>query len=190
MASNNTKVQGLKELNDLLDSLTDPKFRTAALRATAKKVMQHPKKVMEDNAPSELKNEVVIKTKINKIKPGSKIKKGYIKADKFNELYSEVTFSYKKGTHGKESAFGLAMIHNYGRRNPLAKVTGDSQFHVFGKPTNEHIRYIGNTKGTDFVDKVRFETEPQIREDFEKAFLEEVEKQVKRHDKWVNRKAR
>lgn len=35
----NTNVQGLKELNDLLDSLTDPKFRKAALRATAKRVM-------------------------------------------------------------------------------------------------------------------------------------------------------
>ncbi|NEX74800.1 hypothetical protein [Aeromonas rivipollensis] len=183
----NTNVQGLKELNDLLDSLTDPKFRKAALRATAKRVMTPVKSTMIENAPSEIKNDVVIKTKVNTNNKKLGNIKGFIKEDKFNELYSEVTFSYKKGTHGDESAYGMAMIYNYGRRNPLAKVSGDSKFHVFGNPTNEHLRYIGKTPGTYFVDKVRFEAEPKIRSDFEKYFLEEVEKQIKKHDRWIKK---
>ncbi|EQB2600687.1 hypothetical protein ACYHQE_004373 [Aeromonas salmonicida] len=179
----NKHIQGLDNLNSVLDSLVNPKFRKAALRNAAKRSMEPAKSIMEANAPALIKNDVVIKTKVNTDRVKSMKIKGFIKEDKYNELYSEVTFDMKKGKHGKESAFGMAMVFNYGRRNPLAKVKGDSKFFAFGNPTEEPYRYIGATEGNHFVDKVRFESEPIVEAIFTKVLLEEIEKQAKKQDK-------
>ncbi|MGE6115165.1 hypothetical protein ACLHZU_03630 [Aeromonas salmonicida] len=185
-----TKLEGLDDLNKLLDSLTDPKFRARALRNAVKPVMEEVKQDMISAKPESIKDsDVVIKTKVNTGKAeknGSK--QGFIKSDKFNELYSEVTFKTKRGEYGEESAYGMATILNYGRNNPLARVRGDSKFHSFGKPTEESHRYIGVTQGLFFVEKVRFQNENKIAEDFGKRLLDEVEKEIKKQDKRNNRK--
>jgi hypothetical protein len=185
-----TKLEGLDDLNKLLDSLTDPKFRARTLRNAVKPVMEEVKQVMISAKPDSIKDsDVVIKTKVNTGKAeknGSK--QGFIKSDKFNELYSEVTFKTKRGEYGEESAYGMATILNYGRNNPLARVSGDSKFHSFGKPTEESHRYIGVTQGLHFVEKVRFQNENKIAEDFGKRLLDEVEKEIKKQDKRKNRK--
>lgn len=182
MAKSN--ISGLKELNDLLDSLQDPKFRASALRISAKKSMEPVKQEMINSLPSDMKSDdVVIKTTVNTNKKMGNVKEGYISEKKYAELFSEVTFRMKKGEYGNESAYGMAMIHNYGRRNPLARVRGDSKFHSFGKPTEETHRYIGVSAGSHFVDKVRFNTEEQLRSDFEKNLEQEIQRQIKKQDK-------
>lgn len=184
MARGNGNINGLDNLDRLLESLTETKFRRAALRNSAKVALQPVKRAMEDGAPSALKNDVVVKIRINTDK---KMKiKGFVKDDKYNELYSQVTFNGRKGTHGNNSAYGLAMIINYGRRNPLARVRGDSKFHAWGRPTDESHRYIGTTEGTHFVDSVRFESEPGIEKRFKNALLDEIDKQIKKQDRSRN----
>lgn len=181
MARDSRHINGLENLDKLLESLTDPKFRRAALRNSAKVALQPVKKTMEDKAPSVLKNDVVVRIRVNTDK---KMKiKGFVKEDKYNELYSQVTFDSKRGTHGNNSAYGLAMVLNYGRRNPLARVKGDSKFHAWGKPTDETHRYIGTTEGTHFIDTVRFESEPDIEKRFRETLLTEIDKQVKKQDR-------
>lgn len=181
MARDSRHINGLENLDKLLESLTDPKFRRAALRNSAKVALQPVKKTMEDKAPSVLKSDVVVRIKVNTDK---KMKvKGFVKEDKYNELYSQVTFDSKRGTHGNNSAYGLAMVLNYGRRNPLARVKGDSKFHAWGTPTSESHRYIGTTEGTHFVDAVRFESEPDIEKRFRETLLIEIDKQVKKQDR-------
>lgn len=186
-----TNISGLKELNDLLDSLTEPKFRARALRNSAKVSMESVKQEMINSLPTNMKpDDVVVKTKVNTDKKIGKVKKGYIKDDKYSELYSEVTFRTRKGEYGEESAYGMATIMNYGRRNPLARVRGVSKFHSFGKPTEETHRYIGVTEGLHFVEKVRFSTEESLRSEFERNLEQELQTQIKKQDKYRKRKAR
>ncbi|UNU29665.1 hypothetical protein [Aeromonas hydrophila] len=189
MATNN--ISGLKELNDLLDSLTEPKFRTRALRNSAKSSMNSVKQEMVNSLPSNMKaDDVVIKTKVNTDKKMGKVKQGFVQEDKYSELYTEVTFRMKKGEYGEESAYGMAHIMNYGRRNPLARVRGQSKFYSFGKPTEETHRYIGVTEGLHFVEKVRFNTEETLRADFERNLEQELQTQIKKQDKYRKRKNR
>lgn len=186
-----TNISGLKELNGLLDSLTEPKFRRRALRNSAKVSMESVKQEMINSLPTNMKpSDVVTKTKVNTDKKMGKVKKGYIKDDKYSELYSEVTFRTRKGEYGEESAYGMATIMNYGRRNPLARVRGVSKFHSFGKPTEETHRYIGVTEGLHFVEKVRFNTEESLRSEFERNLEQELQTQIKKQDKYRKRKAR
>ncbi|WP_270665450.1 MULTISPECIES: hypothetical protein, partial [unclassified Aeromonas] len=61
-----TNISGLKELNDLLDSLTEPKFRGRALRNSAAASMESVKQEMINSLPTNMKpDDVVLKTKVN-----------------------------------------------------------------------------------------------------------------------------
>ncbi|MFQ2773043.1 hypothetical protein ACK3Y4_20225 [Aeromonas caviae] len=182
MARDSKHIKGLDNLNKLLDSLVDPKFRARALRSAAKQTLAPVKEALKAAAPEMLKNDVVIKTTVNtnKIKiPQS----GYIPDKKYNELYAEVTFDMKKGKYGSESAYGMAMILELGRRNPLARAGKGEGFKVFGKVTDEAFRYIGTTKGLYFVERIRHQQEQAMEENFKKFLLQEIESEIRKQDK-------
>lgn len=181
----NNNLKGLDDLNRLLDSITDDKFRARALRNTAKQAMQPVKAAVEAAAPAILKNDVVIRTTVNTTKKNAIPKSGKWIADKkYNELYSEVTFKTNKtGEFGGESAYGMAMILEYGRRNPLAKIGRGNSFKVFGKVTDEAFRHIGTTQGLYFVEGVRVEQEEQLRIASERILREQIENEIRKQDK-------
>ncbi|WP_139737525.1 hypothetical protein [Aeromonas caviae] len=183
MARDNKHMKGLDDLNKLFDSITDPKFRAKVLRAAAKPVMEDIKQAMEQAAPEVLKPGVIIKTTVNTGKIIKVSKSGKIADNKSSELYSEVTFRTKKGVIGQESYYGMAAILNYGRKNPLAKIGKNTKFYAFGKPTDETHRLIGVTKPLYFIDRVHFEKEKEVEEQFGKNLLDEIQKEVKRQDK-------
>lgn len=181
----NKNIKGLDDLNNLLDSITDDRFRARALRNTAKQSMAPVKAALESAAPQMIKNDVVIRTTVNTTKKNAIPKNGKWIADKkYNELYSEVTFKTNKiGEFGGESAYGMAMILEYGRRNPLAKIGRGNSFKVFGKVTDEAFRHIGTTQGLYFVEKVRIEQEEQLRLNAEKILREQIEAEIRKQDK-------
>ena len=189
MARDSKHIKGLDNLNKLLDSLTDPKFRARALRSAAKQTLAPVKEAMQQAAPDMLKDDVVIKVTVNTNKKIKIPKSGYIPDKKYNELYAEVTFDMKKGKYGTESAFGMAMILELGRRNPLAQASkGGEGFKVFGKVTNEAFRYIGTTKGLYFVERIRHQQETAMEENFKKFLLQEVENEIRKQDKRNSKK--
>lgn len=183
MARDSKHIQGLDNLNKLLDSLTDPKFRARALRSAAKQTLAPVKEALQAAAPAMIKDDVVIKVTVNTSKKIKIPKSGYIPDKKYNELFAEVTFDMKRGKYGTESAFGMAMILELGRRNPLARAGKGEGFKVFGKVTDEAFRYIGTTKGLYFVERIRHQQEQAMEENFKKFLLQEVENEIKRNSK-------
>ena len=63
-----SSIRGKRELDQMLDQLTDPKFRAAALRKAAKVTMEPVKDSLITASPSELKDGVVIRTTVNTTK--------------------------------------------------------------------------------------------------------------------------
>ncbi|HHW4399880.1 TPA: hypothetical protein ACUNCG_000420 [Aeromonas hydrophila] len=181
----NKNIKGLDDLNRLLDSITDDKFRARALRNTAKKAMQPVKSAVEAAAPAILKGDVVIRTTVNTTKKTKIPNNGkWISDKKYNELYSEVSFKTNKTEEfGGESAYGMAMILEFGRRNPLSKIGRGNTFKVFGKVTDEVFRYIGTTQGLYFVERVRVQTAEQLLNDAERILREEIENEIRKQDK-------
>ena len=183
MARDNKNLKGLDDLNKLLDSLQDKKFRARALRNAGKQALEPVKQAMQEAVPDVLKEHVQVKIKVNTNKTPKVGKGGYIKDDQYNELYGRVTFSTKKGLFGKESPYGMAVILNYGRRNPLARIGKDTKFHAFGKETQEIFRNIGTTEPLSFSEKVQFETEDTLAKNFGDVLLKEVQNEIRKQDK-------
>ncbi|MEB6640865.1 hypothetical protein MXM19_08395 [Aeromonas caviae] len=188
MARDSKHIKGLDNLNKLLDSLVDPKFRARALRSAAKQTLAPVKEAVQAAAPALIKDDVVIKVIVNTSKKIKIPQSGYIPDKKYNELYAEVTFDMKKGKYGTESAYGMAMILELGRRNPLARAGKGEGFKVFGKVTDEAFRYIGTTKGLYFVERIRHQQKQAMEENFLKFLLQEVEKEIKKQDKRNSKK--
>ncbi|MFQ2602895.1 hypothetical protein ACK30G_08470 [Aeromonas caviae] len=189
MARDSKHIKGLDNLNKLLDSLVDPKFRARALRNAAKQTLAPVKEALQAAAPEMLKNDVVIKTTVNTNKKIKIPKSGYIPDKKYNELFAEVTFDMKRGKYGTESAYGMAMILELGRRNPLARASKEGDgFKVFGKITDEVFRYIGTTQGLYFVERIRHQQEQAMEDNFKKFLLQEVENEIRKQDKRNSKK--
>lgn len=189
MAKDNKNLQGLDDLNKLLDSLKDPKFRARALRNTAKGVMGPVKAALQEALPSVINpDDVVIKTTVNTTKKITIPKSGNLTDKKSSELYSEVTFKMNKDEYGNESAYGIAMILELGRRNPLAKIGKGNTFKIYGKVTNETHRYIGSTEGLYFVQRVRFEQADNMLENSNRILKQEIENEIRKQDKRLNKK--
>lgn len=189
MARDSKHIKGLDNLNKLLDSLVDPKFRARALRNAAKQTLAPVKESLQAASPEMLKNDVVIKTTVNTNKKIKIPQSGYIPDKKYNELYAEVTFDMKKGKYGTESAYGMAMILELGRRNPLARASKEGDgFKVFGKVTDEAFRYIGTTKGLYFVERIRHQQALAMEENFKKLLLQEIESEIRKQDKRNSKK--
>lgn len=163
------KMTGLGDMNKLLDSLTDPKRRAAALRSSAKKAMQPVKQVLESKAPSLVKDGVVLKTTVNTNK---KMKIKRIKQQDRGELFSQVTFT--------NEYYGMAMILEHGRSKRLAKTSDGKVFHSWGKATKFVERDIGTTEPKNFVSETAAETEALMIKTFSESLVTEVEKQAKR----------
>ncbi|CAJ1855491.1 hypothetical protein HLBENOHH_02472 [Aeromonas dhakensis] len=163
------KMTGLGNLDKLLDSLTDPKFRAAALRRSAKQAMEPVKQVLESKAPSLVKPGVVLQTTVNTNK---KMKINRIKQQDRGELFSQVTF--------KNDYYGMAMILEHGRSKRLAKTSDGKVFHSWGKATKYVERDIGTTEPKNFVSETATQTEALMVNTFSSALVSEVEKQAKR----------
>jgi len=189
MARDNKNIQGLGDLEKLLDSLVDDKFRARALRNTAKGVMEPVKAALQEAMPSVINpNDVVIKTTVNTSKKLKLSKSGNLTDKKSSELYSEVTFNMNKGEYGTESAYGIAMILELGRRNPLAKIGKGKTFKIYGKVTKETHRYIGSTEGLYFVKRVRFEQADNMLQNANRILRQEIENEIRKQDKRLNKK--
>lgn len=189
MARDNKNIQGLGDLEKLLDSLVDNKFRARALRNTAKGVMEPVKAALQEAMPSVIDpNDVVIKTTVNTNKKLKVPKSGNLTEKKSSELFSEVTFSMNKGEYGTESAYGIAMILELGRRNPLAKIGKGKTFKIYGKVTKETHRYIGSTEGLYFVKRVRFEQADNMLQNANRILRQEIENEIRKQDKRLNKK--
>ncbi|MGU5740151.1 hypothetical protein [Aeromonas caviae] len=189
MARDSKHIKGLDNLNKLLDSLVDPKFRARALRNAAKQTLAPVKEAVQAAAPALIKDDVVIKTTVNTNKKIKIPKSGYIPDKKYNELFAEVTFDMKRGKYGTESAYGMAMILELGRRNPLARANKEGDgFKVFGKITDEVFRYIGTTQGLYFVERIRHQQEQAMEDNFKKFLLQEVENEIRKQDKRNSKK--
>ncbi|MGY6036643.1 hypothetical protein [Aeromonas sp. AE23HZ002T15] len=186
MARDNKYIQGLDDLEALLDSLQDPKFRARALRNAAKQTMEPVKQELQKVLPSIIKPEdVIIKTTVNTTKKLSIPKSGNVSDKKSSELYTEVTFRMSKGDpdYGGDSAYGMMMILENGRRESLAKIGKGKTFKVYGKVTAETHRYIGTTQGRYIVKRLRFEEYDKMAADFSKYLTQEIDNEIKKQDK-------
>ncbi|QWL58220.1 hypothetical protein HQ400_07840 [Aeromonas jandaei] len=168
------KMTGLEDLNAILDSLTDPKRRAAALRRSAKLAMEPVKRVLESKAPSLVKDGVVLKTTVNTNK---KMKINRVRQQDRSELFSQVTF--------KNDFYGMAMILEHGRSKRLAKTKDGKVFHSWGKATEFVERDIGTTEPKNFVSETATETEAVMIKTFSETLRTEIEKHAKREAKRV-----
>lgn len=186
MAKSFCQVEGLEDFNKLIDSLTDEKFRSAALRNATKRALAPMQTALEQAAPEQAKGKTTVKIKINKI---SKIKVTYgkaLKANKAKEIVAVVTWK-DRDTH----AFVGTM--EYGRKKAMAKLGKGkgTLWYAWGRSTDEVIRNIGTTPPLrPFVEAVHFQMSPVVTETFQKVILEEVDKQIKRQDRRNNKAAK
>ncbi|MGL6606613.1 hypothetical protein [Aeromonas hydrophila] len=164
-----SKMTGLGDMNKLLDSLTDPKFRAAALRRSAKQAMEPVKQALESKAPSLVKPGVVLKTVVNTNK---KMKINRIKQQDRGELFSQVTFT--------NEYYGMAAILEHGRSKRLAKTRDGKVFYSWGKATKFVERDIGTTEPKNFVSETAAQTELSMINRFSESLVTAVEQQAKR----------
>lgn len=185
-------VQGLKELDAMLDSLTDPKFRKAALRNAGRKAMTPVKDALIANVPEsdnpdepssyahykdgyksgDLKRGVKLKVKINTDKKIHITKSGYAKENQSGELYTSVTFD--------NSVYGLAMILENGRSKREATTKSGRTFKVYGRNTDKVKRDIGTTGAKNFVSRTFTEQESAMTERFKSELTTSIIKQAKK----------
>ncbi|MGF1787097.1 hypothetical protein L4D00_14980 [Photobacterium swingsii] len=186
-------VTGLKEVDALLDSLVDPKFRKNALRAGAKKAMEPVKDTLISKIPDgagtddssyahyndgkgyqsgDLKRGVKLQIKINTDKDIKVKRNGHVKDDQQGELYANVTF--------KNDVYRLASVLENGRSKRLAKTRNGKVFHAWGNPTDMVQRDIGTTTGKNFVSETFTQHESDITNTFKKELITAIEKQAKK----------
>ncbi|WP_188013166.1 hypothetical protein [Photobacterium damselae] len=194
-------VDGLKELDALLDSLTDEKFRKAALRNAGRKAMTPVKATLISKIPSsdnqetpssykhyndgngyqsgDLKQGVKLKVKVNTDKKIKLNKNGYAKDNQAGELFVDVTFDNK--------LYGLAAILEHGRSKREATTKRGNTFHVYGHKTDKVKRDIGTFEGKNFVSETFTEHESDIVNTFKKELTTSIAKQAKKMAKQGNR---
>lgn len=190
-------VSGLDEVDKLLDSLVDPKFRGRALRNAAKKAMEPVKATLESKLPAgggdedsykhyesgstkgytsgDLRRGVKLQITTNSDKAIKVSSSGSIKDKQKSELYANVTF--------KKDLIKLASILENGRQRRVAKTKDGKVFHSWGKPTNATERDIGEFKGKNFVSETFAEHEGMITEAFAKELVTAIEKQAKAYQR-------
>ena len=190
-------IDGLKELDEMLDALIDPKFRARALRAAARKSLQPVKATLESKLPAggsaedsykhyesskgkgykpgDLRKGVRIKIKINTDKNIKVSKSGKINDNQKSELYSNVTFD--------SHVYKLASILENGRTKRVATTGNGKVFHAWGNPTDQVKRDIGETAPRNFVSSTFAEHETDIAETFKKELTKSIIQQQKKYDK-------
>ncbi|WP_028022234.1 hypothetical protein [Enterovibrio calviensis] len=205
MASKRTlkHVTGLKEVEAMLDSLTDSKFRKAALRAAGRKALDPVKTTLQSKIPvgdseqdsykhyqgsskkegytsGDLRNGVKIKIAVNTDKKIRTNSSGFAKGNMTSELFATVTFD--------NHVYKLASILENGRQKRVAKTRNGKVFHYFGSPTDMVQRDIGTFKGKHFVSSTFAEHESSMVERFRVELIGSIDKQVKKMEKANARK--
>ncbi|HHG3075756.1 TPA: hypothetical protein ACPVXB_001014 [Vibrio parahaemolyticus] len=199
--SNRKTVEGLKEVEKMLDSLTDPKFRARALRTAGRKAMNPVKQKLISNIPTGSSE-----THSYKHYQGSTKKEGYTSGDLKDGVKLQVIVNTTKDIKAKNTGFGgkqsaelftnltfdnhvykLASILEHGRTKRIAKTRGDKVFHSYGKPTDYIQRDIGQFQGTNFVSKTFAECESSIVDSFKRELTQSIQQQAKKMAKKGNK---
>lgn len=200
MALQRTKktVTGLKEVEAMLDSLVDPKFRKAALRNAGRRTMNPVKERLQANIPvgssdkssykhyqgsskkegytsGDLRNGVKVKLSVNTDKKIKTNKSGYAKKGMEAELVASVTFD--------NHVYKLASILENGRTKRVATTRNGKVFHYFGKPTDNVKRDIGTFTPRNFVSQTFAECESLMTKNFRDEMIGSIKKQVKLMEK-------
>lgn len=192
-------VKGLDALDKMLDSLTDPKFRKAALRSAGRKAMEPVKqalqaKIMADTSTSDessykhyqssagegyqsgdLAKGVKISVTVNTDKAIKLKANGFATDKQGGELFVNVSF--------KNSVAKLAAILENGRSKRIATTKNSNVFHYFGNPTNQVQRDIGITQGKNYVSNTYAEQEHLIADRFKKEITQSIAIQTKKMEK-------
>ncbi|WP_347368023.1 hypothetical protein [Vibrio vulnificus] len=190
-------VEGLDELDKMLDSLVDPKFRGRALRNAAKKTMRPVKETLESKLPDsgqeqhtykhyesytgkkgyksgDLKKGVKLSITTNSDKKIKTSKSGKINGKQLSELHTVLTFD--------KHLIKLASILEHGRHNRLAK-SRKKVFYYYGNKTDAIQRDIGTTTPKNFVSETFAEHESQIVKTFAKELTKTIERQAKAYQR-------
>lgn len=188
-------VSGLKELDALLDGLTDEKFRKAALRAAAKKTLAPVAEVLKSKLPSgsssessyshyesytgkkgynpgDLRNGVKTSIKLNTGKDIKTDRNGNIRDGQRSELQSAITFD--------SHVYKLASILENGRSKRVAQTNDGKVFHMYGKATDKTHRDIGTTEPRNFVSSTFAQCETAMTENFKHELTQSITQQAKR----------
>ncbi|MCU8498495.1 hypothetical protein M2G70_07430 [Vibrio vulnificus] len=191
-------VSGLKELDAMLDSLVDPKFRGKALRQAGRKAMLPVVQTLKSNIPSgvsgtesyehyqgsskkegytsgDLREGVKLKMRVNTTKDIKTKSSGYAVDAMSAEMFANVTFD--------NHVYKLAAILENGRQKRIATTRNGKVFHSWGKPTDFVQRDIGETQGKHFVSKTFAEHESSMVDRFKTEIIEAVKKQTKAMEK-------
>ncbi|HDI3263897.1 TPA: hypothetical protein PMC50_002518 [Vibrio cholerae] len=188
--SNKNQVTGLKEVEALLDSLVDPKFRAKALREAGRKAMTPVKQTLISNIPSssspddssykhygeegyssgDLKQGVKLQVIVNSNKD-VKSKNTGLGGKQSAELITNLTFD--------KHLYKLAGILEHGRTKRIAKTRNGNVFHSYGKPTDSTQRDIGTFEGKHFVSKTFAQCEGKMVADFKRELIQSIQKQSK-----------
>ncbi|MGL4843819.1 MAG: hypothetical protein ACRC2Y_04265 [Aeromonas veronii] len=194
-------VQGLAELDAMLDSLIDPKFRARALRAAGKQTLLPVEQVLKSKLPDggsdhpsykhygqdgykagDLKAGTKIALKVNTTKPIKTDKHGNPKKGQQSELYGIVTF--------KPKLVKLANILEHGRTRRIAKTDDGNVFHFYGHKTDKTERDIGITEPKNFISSTSTECESAMVETFKRNLIDSINKEVKKHERAQKRAAK
>ena len=194
-------VQGLAELDAMLEGLIDPKFRARALRAAGKATLQPVEQVLKSKLPDggsdhpsykhygqdgykagDLKAGTKTMIKVNTAKPIKTDKKGNPRKGQLSELYGIVTFQPK--------LVKLANILEHGRTRRIARTEDGKVFHYYGHRTDKTERDIGTTEPKNFISSTSTECEPLMVETFRINLLESINKEVKKHERAMKRAAK
>ncbi|KJR15240.1 HK97 gp10 family phage protein [Vibrio parahaemolyticus] len=191
-------ASGLKELDAMLDSLVDPKFRARALRSAGRKAMKPVQEALKDKIPAgtsdkdsyehyqgsskkkgytsgDLREGVKIKMVVNTTKTIKTNSDGYAKDPMKAEMFANVTFD--------NHVYKLASILENGRQRRVATTKDGKVFHAWGNPTDDVQRDIGEFKGKNFVAETFAEQESQIVSRFKDELTKSIAQQVKKMEK-------
>lgn len=190
-------IAGLDEVDKLLDSLVDPKFRGRALRNAGRKAMKPVKETLESKlpvggdeedsykhyqssygtgySPGDLRKGVKLQITTNSDKDIKVSKSGKIKDKQKSELYANVTF--------ERHLLKLAGILENGRQKRVAKTRNGKVFHAWGKPTDATHRDIGTTAPRNFISETFAQHESSIVEEFKRELELSIKRQVKAYER-------
>ncbi|ENM2831974.1 hypothetical protein AB6Q85_002321 [Vibrio cholerae] len=191
-------ISGLSEVDKMLDSLTDPKFRAKALRMAGRKAMIPVVDTLKSKIPSgvsdkssydhyqgsskkegyqsgELRDGVKLKMIINTTKDIKTKSNGYAKDNMTAEMFANVTFD--------NHVYKLAAKLENGRQKRVATTRNGKVFHSWGKPTDDVQRDIGETQGKHFVSSTYAEHESSMADRFKTEIVSAIKKQSKAMEK-------
>ncbi|EJG0782045.1 hypothetical protein C2F72_RS01355 [Vibrio parahaemolyticus] len=195
-------IQGLDDVEKMLDGLIDPKFRARAMRNAGRKALQPVKATLESKLPvgggdeesykhyesytgkkgyksGDLRKGVKIKIKSNSDKEIKVSKSGSVKSDQSAELFAQVTF--------ENHLIKLASILENGRQKRVAKTRNGKVFHYYGKPTDNVQRDIGITAPRNFISETFAEHESKIVENFRDELIKSIQRQAKAYERKKNK---